>query len=66
MALIDPPIDKLIDKANGKYGLCVVISKRAKELLVQRPDFFRENQKVKPISFACEELYKDKIFIHSK
>jgi len=57
MAMINPPIETLIEKANSRYALVTAVSKRAKELLIERPDFFRDNQKIKPIEFASNELF---------
>lgn len=59
MAMINPPIEELFDKANSRYALVVAVSKRSKELLIERPEYFRENQKVKPIEFASQEFYND-------
>ena len=57
MAMINPPIESLFAKAKSRYSLVTAISKRAKELLVERADFFRDNQKIKPIEFASKEFY---------
>lgn len=64
MSLIDPPIDKLIEKANTKYELSVLISKRAKELSISKKEFFNENINTSPISFAAKEYYNGKIFMN--
>ena len=63
MAMIDPPIENLIDKAGSRYALVTVISKRDKELLLEKAEFFRNNQKIKPIEFASEEFNNDKFSI---
>ena len=57
MAMIDPPIEVMITKAGSKYRLVSLMSKRAKELLLSRPDFFLENLKVKPLEYASKEYY---------
>lgn len=57
MAMINPPIDVLFVKAGSRYALCTAVSKRAKELLIERPEFFKENQKVKPIELASQQFY---------
>ena len=59
MAWIEPPIEEIIQKAGNRYALVTVVSKRAKELVIERPDFFRDNQKVKPIELASREFYKN-------
>lgn len=58
MSWLNPPIEELIDKAGNKYILCSLISKRAKELLLNKPEFFRDHQRVKPIEFASKEFYE--------
>ena len=63
MAMIDPPIEQLIEKAGSRYALVTVISKRAKELLLEKAEYFRENQKVKPIEYASAEFHDDKFGI---
>lgn len=61
MAMIDPPIEVMIHKAGSKYRLVSLMSKRAKELLLTRPDFFLENMRVKPLEYASKEYYEGRI-----
>lgn len=63
MAMINPPIDEMIEKAQSRYALVTAVSKKAKELLIDRPEFFKENQKVKPIELASNEFYEGKFSI---
>jgi DNA-directed RNA polymerase omega subunit len=63
MAWIDPPIEEIINKAGNRYALVTVIAKRAKELAIERTEFFRNNQRVKPIELACREFYQNKFSI---
>ena len=63
MAMINPPIDEMIEKAQSRYALVTAVSKKAKELLIERPEFFKENQKVKPIELASNEFYEGKFTI---
>ena len=58
MAWIEPPIEEVIKKAGSRYALATLVSKRAKELVIERTEFFRENQKVKPIELASREFYE--------
>lgn len=58
MSWLNPPIEKVIDMAGNKYILCSLISKRAKELLLNKPEFFRDHQRVKPIEFASKEFFE--------
>lgn len=56
MAMIDPPIDELVTKAGNKYAISTVVSKRAKELILKRPEYFFENYRVKPLEVATFQL----------
>lgn len=59
MAMINPPIEELFEKAKSRYALVTAVSKRAKELLIDRNEFFKENLKIKPIEYASKEFYDD-------
>lgn len=59
MAWIEPPIEEIIQKAGNRYALVTVVAKRAKELVIERPEFFRDNQRVKPIELASREFHKN-------
>ncbi len=58
MSWLNPPIEKVIESAGNKYILCSLVSKRAKELLLNRSEFFKDHQRVKPIEFASKEFYE--------
>ncbi len=58
MSWLNPPIEKVIDSAGNKYILCSLVSKRAKELLLNKAEFFKDNQRVKPVEYASNEFYK--------
>lgn len=60
--MIEPPIDKLIKKAPCRYALVCGLAKRAKELSAVNAKELEEMH-VKPISYAAEEIYNDKIVI---
>ena len=58
-----PPIDELTQKVGSKYALCVVASKRARQIMEQS-----QNQVVtevstenKPLSKAANEIYEGKL-----
>ena len=58
-----PPIDELTEKVGSKYALCVVTSKRARQLMEQA-----SNQGLaelpgneKPLSMAVQEIYDGKL-----
>jgi DNA-directed RNA polymerase omega subunit len=59
MSWLNPPIEKVIESAGNKYILCSLVSKRAKELLLNKPEFFKEHQRVKPVEYASREYYND-------
>ena len=63
MAMIDPPIEEVFEMAGSRYALCTVVAKRAKELMIERPEFFNANLKIKPIEFASNEFYEGKFKI---
>ena len=64
-----PPVDSLISKLseNGdrvsRYALCVVVAKRARQLIEQNSvNSARENPRhLKEIALACEEIEEGKI-----
>jgi DNA-directed RNA polymerase omega subunit len=56
-----PPIDELSKKVGGnKYRLCVLMSKRAKELEKRIPAELEKSEK-KSISIAAQEIFDGKI-----
>ena len=57
MAMINPPVEVMFEKAKSRYALVTAVSKKAKELLIERPEFFKDNQKVKPIELASNQFY---------
>lgn len=58
MTWLNPPIEEVVEMAGSKYILCSVVSKRAKELLLDNAEFFKTNQKIKPIEYASKEFYE--------
>lgn len=60
--MIDPPIDKLIKKAECRYALVCAVSKRARQLDAQNPDLYKETGE-KSISVAAREIYEGKIVV---
>jgi DNA-directed RNA polymerase omega subunit len=59
--MIDPPIDKLIEKTGCKYTLVCMLAKRARILADKRPNLSEETG-MKPISFAADEVYDEKVY----
>lgn len=58
MSWLNPPIEEVTEMAGNKYILCSVVAKRAKELLLDDPEFFKTNSKVKPIEYASKEFHE--------
>jgi len=58
-----PPIDDLTEKIGSKYSLCVVASKRARQLMEQAQNQgvteFPDNEK--PLSIAAQEIQDGKL-----
>ena len=60
--MIDPPIDKLIKKAECRYALVCGVAKRAKQLLTQEEEFLKSTNQ-KPLSVAAKEVYSGEMLI---
>ncbi len=59
----EPPIDTLAKQIGSKYALCVVASKRARQIL--DGTLVNGNKEAvvdgKPLSLAAEEIYEGKV-----
>ena len=58
--MIDPPIDKLLDKTGCKYALVCLISKRARHLLDKKGEMLAETG-ARAVSVAAREIYKGSV-----
>ena len=58
-----PPIDELAQKIGSKYELCVVTSKRARQLMeqAQNQGYTELPSKEKPLSVAAKEIQDGKL-----
>ena len=58
-----PPIDELAVKAGSKYALCVLTSKRARQIMeqTQNQGLTELPNNEKPLSVAAQELYDGKL-----
>ena len=58
-----PPIDDLAEKIGSKYALCVVASKRARQIMeqVQNQGLTELPDNEKPLSVAAQEIYDGKL-----
>lgn len=58
-----PPIDELAQEVGSKYALCVVASKRARQIMEQAQN--QGNTEMldieKPLSVAAQEIYDGKL-----
>lgn len=58
----EPPIDELTEKIGSKYALCVVASKRARQILdhnLSQPP--QDAPTEKPLTTAACEIYSGKV-----
>lgn len=60
--MIDPPIDKLIQKTWCRYALVTGIAKRAREIAQDQTANGSEGQD-KPITIAAKEIYDGELII---
>jgi DNA-directed RNA polymerase subunit omega len=60
--MTEPPIDKLIKKADCRYALTCVVAKRARQLIGQEQEYL-EQSGMKPVSLAAKEIYEGKVVI---
>ncbi len=58
-----PPIDELSQKIGSKYALCVVASKRARQLMEKAQNEGNTDLpgKEKPLSVAAQEIFDGKL-----
>ena len=58
----EPSIDALAERVGSKYALCIVASKRARQILAaskNKSKEFPENEK--PLSIAATEIFEGKV-----
>lgn len=60
--LVDPPIDKLVEKVGCRYALTCLVIKRARHLMEKDAQRLDETES-KPVSEAAKEVYQGKIVI---
>ena len=61
--MIEPAVDKLIQKAGCKYGLVCVISKRARKILGVNLEEPQEITSAMAISQAANEIFNDEVVV---
>jgi len=59
----EPETDVLVEKIGSKYALCVVASKRARQIFEQeqKMDSVMPVSRKKPLSTAADEIYDGKV-----
>ncbi len=60
--MIDPPVDKLIKKAECNYALTCAVAKRTRELVTSDTNYLQQYSD-KPITRACKDIYEGKVKI---
>jgi DNA-directed RNA polymerase omega subunit len=55
--MIDPPIDKMIEKTDCKYALVCLIAKRARAILDKRNEINNETS-ARAVADAAREVYE--------
>lgn len=57
--LIDPPIDKMVDKVGCRYALVSIVSKRARALQQKLGEEGSKELTESPISIAARDFYNE-------
>lgn len=57
--LIDPPIDKMVDKVGCRFALVCIVSKRARALQQKIGEEGVKELKDSPISLAASDFYDE-------
>ncbi len=58
--MIEPELDKILEKVDCRYTLVVEVAKRARQL-VDKAQPLTEEVNPNPVSEAVEEIYQDKV-----
>ncbi|MDR3021424.1 MAG: DNA-directed RNA polymerase subunit omega [Clostridiales bacterium] len=58
--MIQPPIDKLIDKVGCKFALVCLVTKRAHYIVEKKSDALFESKET-PLTYAAREIFEGKI-----
>lgn len=61
--LLEPPIDKLVEKVGCKYALTCLVTKRAREIQQKLGEEGMKDYDKNPVSEAAQEVYEEKIKI---
>lgn len=58
--MIEPELDKILEKVDCRYTLVVEVAKRARQL-VDKAQPLTEDVNPNPVSEAVDEIYQDKV-----
>lgn len=58
--MIEPPIDKLVEKVGCKYALVSLVTKRARYLLDKKAELL-EFTGIRAVTMAATEVYEGKV-----
>lgn len=63
-SMINPPILKLLEKAENRYSLVVITSRRSRQLINGEKPMVEINS-TKPVTIAINEIYEEKVIYES-
>lgn len=63
--MLKPPINDLIEKAGSRYGLVIIASKRARQI-IEGVEVLSKYKSTKPVSLATDEIYHDLVRVVDK
>lgn len=63
--MLNPPINELIAKAGSRYGLVIIASKRARQI-IEGAEVLTNCKSTKPVTLAVDEIYKDLVRVVDK
>lgn len=64
--MIDPPIDKLVEKVGCKYALVCLVTKRSRYILEKKADMLENDKSLRAVTIAAQEVYSGKVEARSE
>lgn len=61
--MLKPSIDELIEKTGNRYALCIIASRRARNIIIE-DEIQMVEELEKPLSRAIEEIMNDRVDVH--
>lgn len=58
--MLNPPINKLMEKVDSRYSLVIVAAKRARQI-IDGDEKLTDTDSNKPVTIATHEIVEDKI-----